>query len=234
MGAEFPGDWRTAAVAALDWWCEAGVDVLVEDSPRDWLAREVAPARVAAPMMAAAAALPATLAEFVTWRIGDAAPERAWRGGLVAASGPLDAAVMVLVDCPDQGEDCLLGGAAGRLFDRMLAAIGLSRDAVHLAAVCARRPVGGRMPRDVADELHRLARHHVGLLAPKRLLLMGDGATEALLGRTVTAARGHLHAVNHDDGQSRAVTTFHPRLLLDRPARKAEAWRDLQLLMGAA
>jgi DNA polymerase len=27
------------------------------------------------------------------------------------------------------------------------------------------------------------------------------------------------------------VATFHPRLLLEQPAHKAGAWRDLQLLM---
>ena len=232
MGVEFPGDWRTAAVAALDWWREAGVDVLVDETPRDWLAREVAVPTFAAPA-SAAPALPATLAAFVAWRAGASAPEAAWRGASVAASGSLDADWMVLVDCPDQGEDCLLGGAAGRLFDRMLAAMGLSRAVVHLAAVCARRPLAGRMPRDVEVELHRLARHHVGLLAPKRLLVMGDAASRALLGADVLRARGRLHGVNHDGGQTQAVATFHPRLLLERPAQKAEAWKDLQLLMGS-
>ena len=235
MGVEFPGDWRAAAVAALDWWQEAGVDTLVDDAPRDWLVREGVAAPVAPPPPAASG-LPATLAEFLAWRVGDAAPEASWRGVSVAASGPIDAAWMVLVDCPDRqengGEDCLLGGTAGRLFDRMLAAMGLPRAIVHLAAVCARRPVAGRMPRDVEVALHRLAGHHVGLLAPQRLLVMGDAASRALLGADVLRARGRLHVVNHDGGQTQAVATFHPRLLLERPAQKADAWKDLQLLMG--
>ena len=233
MGAEFPGDWRTAAASTLDWWRDAGVDVLVDDSPRDWLARE-RPAEPTVTPAPAASVLPTTLADFLSWRAGDGAPEAAWRGISVAASGPHDAALMVLVDCPDQGEDCLLGGAAGRLFDRMLAAIGLARDAVHLAAVCARRPVAGRMPREVQEELHRLARHHVDLLAPGRLLLMGDAASRALTGADVLRARGRLHPVNHAGGQAQAVATFHPRLLLERPAQKSDAWKDLQLLMGAS
>jgi len=28
-----------------------------------------------------------------------------------------------------------------------------------------------------------------------------------------------------------AVASFHPRFLLERPAAKAEAWKDLQLLI---
>ena len=46
------------------------------------------------------------------------------------------------------------------------------------------------------------------------------------------ANRGRLHGFNHRSGQTGVVASFHPRLLLDRPALKAEAWKDLQLLMG--
>lgn len=233
MGFEQPGDWRAAAASTLDWWREAGVDIIVDDLPRDWLA-QAAPVE-ATPLPAPMAdAPPATLPAFLAWRAGEAAPENTWRGLSIAATGPLDAALMVLVDCPDRDDrDCLLGGAAGKLFDRMLAAMGLSRDAVHLAAVCARRPIAGRMPREVEAELHRLALHHVGLLAPKRLLLMGDAASRALLGTETLRARGALRVVKRGSGETAAVATFHPRLLLERPERKADAWRDLQLLMGA-
>ena len=234
MGAHHPGQWQAAAISALDWWREAGVDVLVEDAPRDWLSRP-APTAVPAPATAPEpSALPATLAEFLTWRAGEAAPEAGWRGASIAASGPLDAELMVLVDCPDRDDrDCLLGGPAGRLFDRMLAAIGLGREAVHLAALCCKRPIAGRMPRETEAELQRLTRHHAALLAPKRLLLMSDAASRALTGTEVLRARGTLRTVNHGKSESVAVATFHPRLLLEWPAQKADAWRDLQLLMGA-
>ena len=43
----------------------------------------------------------------------------------------------------------------------------------------------------------------------------------------LTAARGHVHKIEG----VRAVATFHPRFLLDRPSNKALAWRDLLLLM---
>ena len=234
MGFEYPGDWQAAAASTLDWWREAGVDTLVDDAPRDWLAK-LTPVATSVPAVADPAALPNVLADFLAWRAGNAAPEARWRGASIAASGPHDANLMVLVDCPDRDDsDCLLSGEAGKLFDRMLAAIGLKRDVVHVAAVCARRPLGGRMPAEVQAELHRLARHHVRLVAPERLLLMGDGAARALLDRQVGAARGSLHSINHERGESRTVATFHPRLLLERPAQKADAWRDLQLLMEAS
>lgn len=143
---------------------------------------------------------------------------------------------MVLADCPDRDDEpagALLSGAAGRLFDRMLAAIGLSRAEVHLAAVCAKRPVGGRMPRELVERLHECARHHVALVAPKRLLLFGDAASRAVLGTEAVRARGSLRRFEHKGATVEVVATHHPRLLLEQPARKADAWRDLQLLVKA-
>lgn len=237
MGADQNTDWRMAAASTLEWWRDAGVDVLVGDDPFDWLGAEepVAVAALATPIApppAAGPALPATVAELLAWRIGTDAPESAWGVPMVAASGPVDADLMILIDCPERdAADSLLGGAAGRLFDRMLAAIGRSRADVHLASVCAARPVSGRMPRDLEAQLGEIARHHAGLSAPKRLLVMGDAASRAILSANVMEQRGRLHALNHKDGTStQVVATFHPRMLLERPALKAEAWKDLQLL----
>lgn len=43
-------------------------------------------------------------------------------------------------------------------------------------------------------------------------------------------ARGRLHDFNHDGGKLAAVATYHPRTLIARPALKAQAWQDLQML----
>ena len=232
-------DWASA----LDWWRDAGVDMLVDDTPRDWFAALPAPSpasltqpAVAAAAIAAtvAAALPLTMAEFAEWRLGAEAPEAAWSGISLAASGPVDAKIMVLVDCPDREDGdagALLSGAPGRLFDRMLAAIGLSRETVHVAAVCARRPAAGRMAREIEARLGEVARHHVALVAPERLLLLGDATARAVLGTERLAARGGLRPFNHDRGSTGVVASLHPRLLIDRPMMKAESWRDLQLLV---
>ncbi|EZP48998.1 MULTISPECIES: uracil-DNA glycosylase [unclassified Sphingomonas] len=242
MGADQHSDWLAGVASALDWWQEAGVDTLVADTPRDWLAEPMvvpampapAPALAAAP---AAATMPDRIADFIAWRAGDAVPEVSWRGISIAASGPHDAAVMVLVDCPDKEDGeagSLLSGQAGALFDRMLAAIGLSRETIHLAAVCAKRPVAGRMPPDTETRLSAIAQHHVGLVAPQRLLLLGNAASRAVLGAEMPAARGSLHSFNHRSGKTGVVATFHPRFLLEKPVAKAEAWKDLQLLIGPA
>ena len=254
MGADQSTDWRQAAASVLEWWQDAGVDMLVEDSPRDWfaapeplilppVARGPTPANATPAPVPQAPAMPPLLADFLAWRGGADVPEAGWSGISLSAEGPPDATVMVLADCPDRddaGDDSgdgssagrLLSGASGRLLDRMLAAIGLTRDEVHVAAVCAKRPTAGRIQREVEDRLAEIARHHIELVAPKRLLLLGNAASRAILGMELQAARGRLHRFNHKVGEAGVVASFHPRFLIEKPAAKAEAWKDLQMLMG--
>ncbi|ODP39309.1 uracil-DNA glycosylase [Sphingomonas turrisvirgatae] len=241
MGIEGVTDWREAMVSALAWWDEVGVDTLVDEAPRDWTARETSlPAKGEAPAPVApsepeAIPLPATLEAFVDWRFGGDAPEAAWGEPIVHAMGDPASPLMILTDMPEAG-DCDLGtlltGDAGRLFDRMLAAIGQTRASVYIAALCIARPVTAQVPRELEQRLGELALHHVALAAPKRLLLLGQTVSRSLLGSNAGAGRGRLQPINYQGGQSEVVATFHPRFLLNKPAVKADAWKDLQLLIG--
>ena len=239
MGADQNFDWNAAAVSALDWWRDAGVDVTIDEAPRNWLAR-IEPAQVAtiADAVAAPDVLPDTLAAFEAWRIGPKAPEAAFHGRAMAAQGNPAAEIMIIIDMPER-EDAesgiLMSGAAGRLFDKMLAAIGHSRDTVYLVALCNARPASGRIAPEFEQRLGEIVAHHVALAAPKRLLLMGNAPSRALLAADTLHARGSLRSLNHDLGtveiKAQAVASFHPRFLIEKPAAKAEAWKDLQMLI---
>jgi DNA polymerase len=239
MGADQHHDWQGLAASALAWWHDVGVDTLVDEGPRDWFAAVPAPAAITAAVAAtiaapAVAAAPHDLAGFLAWRAGGDAPEAGWRSPLALPTGPADARIMVLVDCPDRddGEALLSSGAEARLFDRMLAAIGLSRDTIHLAAVHWRRPPPGRIAPAIDERLCELAQRHVALAGAERVLLLGDAASRAILGTNTMAARGGLRALKHEGSKARAIASLHPRVLIERPASKADAWRDLQLLIG--
>ncbi len=157
--------------------------------------------------------MPAELADFIAWRGGDAVPEVAWRGVSIGATGPADAAVMVLVDCPDKDDD-----AAGRI---LIAARrgGCSTACSPRSAcrarrstsprVCAKRPVAGRMPREVETQLADIAKHHIGLVAPKRLLLMGNAASRAILGAEMPGRAGLYTRLTIDGKDSVVVASFH-------------------------
>ena len=239
MGGEYGDQWRQSLASALEWWRDAGVETLAGDEPRDWLARpavaqEAAAGTGAGPVAATAAPevpLPDTLDGFIAWRMGDAAPEADWLTRRVAPAGPADAEFMVLTDIPEASDtDSLMSGGEGRLLGRMLAAIGMARDSVHLASLAWARPLTGQIPADTEAKLIELALHHVALVAPKKLLLLGQSANR-VLGTTSGSAFGNgIHDINHSGGNTEVVATYHPRFLMERSAAKAEAWKHLLLL----
>jgi DNA polymerase len=141
---------------------------------------------------------------------------------------------MILTDMP-AAEDCaansLLSGETGRLFDRMLAAIGRDRNSIYLASLSCLRPPDGRFTNETATQCATLARHHIGLAAPRALLLFGDAVSKALLGIGMAQARGRWHEIATHSGPIKAIVTLPPSYLLNQRAAKAHAWADLQMLM---
>ncbi|WP_088182171.1 uracil-DNA glycosylase family protein [Sphingobium sp. Z007] len=222
------------ADAYLAWWQLAGVDSAIGESPVNWL-RPVAPRPAAAATTVPVTEKPRTLESFLAWLANDPAqPERRWVGEQIAPTGRAQAELMVVTDLPDpadMSEGRLLADRAGLLFDAMLRAIGLDRDAIHLASLFTARPPGGMVEAsDLAHAADRM-RTHVALAQPRRLLLLGDRTIRALMPTDGASSGNSLRQFNHDGGNVPVVATFHPRLLLTQPAAKAECWRTLQSLI---
>ncbi|NYT39824.1 uracil-DNA glycosylase [Sphingomonas sp. R-74633] len=234
MGGEYTADWGRTLASALEWWRDAGVETLQEDEARDWLAQ---PAPVQAAQIAVASpqpeTLPDTLAAFTAWRTGETVPEAAWMTPLVGPSGPAQAALVVLTDMPesDDQSELLAAGPVGTLFSRMLTAAGIARDSVYFLSLAAARPLAGRISPDQEDRLIEIARHHLKLLQPTKLLILGQTASRVVPETNDAAAANGLVDVNHFGGKTQALASLHPRFLLEqRPASKSEAWKHLLLL----
>jgi DNA polymerase len=229
-------DEAAAAASALRWWLEAGVDVPVQEAPRDWMnprAAPPSPAREAETIAAppAAAPLPETLDLFRDWLgTAEALPMASAGARRVLPHGQEGAPVMLLAETP-AGEDAAAGrpiaGDAWALMERMLAAIGLAAEDAYSASLSCFHAPGARLGEQELAACAAIARRHVALAAPKRLLLLGDAPARAMLGKSLAEARGHVHKVEG----VRTIVTFHPRFLLKQPSNKALAWRDLLLLM---
>lgn len=234
MGGEH--DRLTAAEAAsvLGWWVEAGVDVAIQEKPRAWFGEAATHVPASATEPAAASAvveeIPTSLDAFRNWFGKASLPFTAPTSRRVLPTGVEAAEVMLLADMPtaeDIADDRPIGGQAWELTQRMLAAIGFNAEQAYVASLtCAHSP-GTRLAGQDLEACAAIARRHVALAKPKRLLLLGDTPARALLGKPLTAARGHVHKIEG----VRAVATFHPRQLLQRASDKALAWRDLLLLM---
>lgn len=216
------------AASALRWWLEAGVDVAIQEQPRNWLERPASPLSVEEPK--ASAPPPDTLEAFQSWlSTSPDAPLFSPRTRPILPVGAQGAEIMVLCETPnleDHSAGTPVGGPAAELMQRMLAAIGLA-DSAYVANLSCFHSPGVRASTKQLEQCAETARRHIALANPKRLLLFGDGPSQALLGKPVLQARGHVHKIEG----VRTVATFHPRFLLKQASSKAEAWKDLLLLM---
>ncbi len=144
------------------------------------------------------------------------------------------ARVMMIGEAPGREEDRQgkpFVGPAGKLLDRMLAAIGLDRASVYITNTLYWRPPGNRTPtpEEIALCLPFLERQ-VELVAPAVLVYTGGTAAKAMLNRTegVTRLRGRWFSLEREGREPiPAIAMFHPAYLLRQPGRKRESWRDL-------
>jgi uracil-DNA glycosylase family 4 len=237
MGGDLQHMDAAQAASALAWWLEAGVDVAVQEEARDWLKPTQAPATTPRPVPVAepeppkALEIPETLDLFHDWLRSEPALPLAKSGARrVLPFGKENAPIMLLTDTPGQegsAEGRPIGGDPWILAQRMLAAIGINPEDAYCASFSCFHAAGSGLKGPDLEACTEIALRHIAVAKPQRLLLLGDQPARALLGKPLTAARGHVYRV---DGV-RTVVTFHPSLMMKHPSQKESAWSDLLLLM---
>jgi DNA polymerase len=224
------------ARSALAWWLEAGVDIAVQEEPRNWLkpaSPRTQPKTAEPPLAEPNVAPPSheTLAALQDWLASSTQlPLASGTARRILPQGPENAAVMLLADAPtleDFAAGQPIGGESWELAKRMLAAIKIPAEQAYSASLSCLHVPGTRMSPADREACAEIARRHIQLAKPRRLLLFGDGPAQALLGKPLAQARGHAHKVEG----VRTVATFHPRHLINQPSNKSLAWKDLLLLM---
>ena len=154
----------------------------------------------------------------------------------VFADGVPDGGLMLIGEAPGADEDRLgrpFVGVSGQLLDRMLAAIGRSRQAdAYITNVLFWRPPGNRKPTDSEIAICRpFVERHIALVRPLLLVLVGGTASAAMLPGSpgITRLRGQWLTleVNGLPEPVQAIAMYHPSFLLRSPERKREAWADL-------
>lgn len=156
----------------------------------------------------------------------------------VLDEGISGAPLMILGEAPGTEEDREgkpFVGQSGQLLDKMLAAIGHSREEnTYLTNTIFWRPPGNRSPtkQEVAVCIPFIVRM-IELSKPKVLLMMGNTPTQALFAGTpsIIRARGTWKILVLSDGtEIPALPAFHPSHLLRQPAQKRLMWEDLKSL----
>lgn len=151
----------------------------------------------------------------------------------VFGTGVTNAPLMIVGEGPGADEDRQgepFVGAAGKLLDQMLGAIGRSRQSdVYIANVVKCRPPGNRDPLEIEAEACRpyLAKQ-IELLQPRLIVALGRVAAQRLLATSEPLARLRGQAHQYEPTGTPVRVTYHPAYLLRSPREKAKSWADLK------
>ena len=147
----------------------------------------------------------------------------ATRTTVVVGDGNPDAELMFVGEAPGFHEDkqgVPFVGQAGKLLDKLLAGIGLTRPDVFVANVLKCRPPGNRDP--LPDEIQACEGHlwkQVELIHPRVVATLGNFATKLLSGRPTGITRVHGQPHETTLGGNRVVLypLYHPAAALYTP-----------------
>ena len=131
-------------------------------------------------------------------------------------------------DEDQQGEPFV--GRAGQLLNNMIQAMGVTREQVYIANVVKCRPPSNRTPeRDECDTCSPFLMRQIAVVKPKVVVALGAVAAKNLL--AVDSSLAGLRGKWHEYRGCKLAVTYHPAYLLRDPRQKAEAWKDLQMVM---
>lgn len=154
------------------------------------------------------------------------------RNKFVFGVGNPDADVMFVGEGPGRDED-LKGepfvGRAGKLLDKILAAINFDRSQIYIGNIVKCRPPNNRDPQpdEMAECLPYLLQQ-IEIIDPALICCLGRIAAQTLL--STTTPLGKLRGRFHDFRGRKLLVTYHPAALLRFPQYKRDTWDDVQML----
>jgi len=154
------------------------------------------------------------------------------RKQVVFGTGNPHADILFIGEAPGRDEDIKgepFVGRAGKLLDKMLAALKLDRGSVYIMNVVKCRPPGNRDPsQGEVEACSQWFDAQWDAISPKIVCLLGRIAAQRVLqtDEPLAVLRGKWH-------EHRGIpvrVTYHPAYLLRSPAQKFRGWSDLRLL----
>lgn len=155
------------------------------------------------------------------------------RRNIVFGVGSPTARVVFVGEAPGREEDERgepFVGEAGRLLDRILFAMGMSREEVYICNVEKCRPPGNRDPKpEEIEACEPFLKRQLAAIRPELIVALGRFAAQTLLREETPISRLR--------GQWRSyegiplMPTYHPAFLLRNPAGKREVWEDMKAVM---
>ena len=154
------------------------------------------------------------------------------RKNFVFGMGNPDSNIVFVGEAPGKEEDrqgLPFVGRSGKLLDKILAAINLTRDDVYILNVLKCRPPENRDPsREEIELCEQYLKEQLRIIKPKLIVALGRISAMTLL-KTKTSLsdlRNSIHKYEDID----FLVTYHPAALLRNPNLKKFAWEDFKLI----
>lgn len=159
-----------------------------------------------------------------------ACPLGATRTNLVFGVGNEHADLMFVGEAPGEQEDkqgVPFVGAAGKLFDRYLYAVGIERESVYIANILKCRPPHNRDPLpEEGDACMAHLREQVRIISPKIIVCLGRISAMRLIKPDYRITREH--GIMVQKGKYLMTAVYHPSALLRDPSKKEDMLIDME------
>ena len=148
---------------------------------------------------------------------------------MVVGIGPRDAEVMFIGEGPGENED-LQGepfvGRAGKLLDKMLEAVDLSRHKnIYIANTVKCRPPQNRDPlQDEQEQCIQWLNAQIELMRPKIIVCLGRISAAKMINPDIKITKEH--GLFTEKNGILMMATLHPAALLRNPNQKPAAFED--------
>jgi uracil-DNA glycosylase len=157
------------------------------------------------------------------------------RSNLVFGEGNFKPDLVLVGEGPGFDEDRVgrpFVGAAGKLLDRIIRAMGLTRDQVYICNVVKCHPPQNRDPEpEEIKTCGSFLTQQLEILNPALILALGRISgrflTHSPPGTPLHAMRNRLFSFNGID----VAVTYHPSAILRNPAYRRPVWEDVQVVM---
>lgn len=154
------------------------------------------------------------------------------RTNIVFGTGNEKAKLMFIGEAPGEKED-LSGipfvGAAGKLLDRFLEAVDISRDDVYIANILKCRPPKNRDPLPAEeDACIEYLNEQIRIINPTVIVCLGRISAMRLIKPDFKITKEHGLWFERDGKQICAV--YHPSALLRDPHKKEDMLRDMKMI----
>lgn len=154
----------------------------------------------------------------------------------VFCDGNSESKIMLIGEAPGNQEDIEgkpFVGRSGKLLDKILDFINITRKNCYIINIIPWRPPGNRNP--TTKEIKQclpLVKKHIELVKPDILVLVGSIAAKSILDKDlgITKLRGEWHTYKDKKLEIPALPIFHPAYLLRRPTSKSLVMKDILLL----